>query len=93
VCSGKAIYTTVEIEASLELPIFHRGQKYVISVDKSSLVSVNLVENSTIADSQDVMYQLLNIIIKDAFRDTDLKQIGKAPRFFDMKNPILAEKL
>ncbi len=31
---------------------------------------------------------LLNIIIKEAFRSTELKQIGKAPRFFDVKNPI-----
>lgn len=27
---------------------------------------------------------LLNIIIKQAFRQTDLKQLGKAPRFFDV---------
>jgi len=34
------------------------------------------------------MYTLLNIIIKQAFRETNLKQIGKAPRFFDTSNPI-----
>lgn len=33
-----------------------------------------------------VAQNLLNIIIKQAFRDTDLKQIGKTPRFFDVKN-------
>ena len=31
---------------------------------------------------------LINVIIKQAFRDTDLKQIGKIPRFFDTKNVI-----
>ncbi len=35
-----------------------------------------------------VAQNLLNIIIKAAFRDTRLKQIGKAPRFFDVANPI-----
>lgn len=42
-----------------------------------------------VLDSQSVMYQLLNIIIKQAFRETSLKQVGKAPRFFDVKNPVV----
>jgi len=35
------------------------------------------------------MYQLLNIIIKQAFRETSLKQVGKAPRFFDVESPVV----
>jgi hypothetical protein len=36
---------------------------------------------------------MINVIIKEAMRSTDLKQIGKAPRFFDVLNPIdLSEK-
>jgi hypothetical protein len=35
-----------------------------------------------------VSQNLINVIIKQAFRDTDLKQIGKIPRFFDTKNVI-----
>lgn len=31
---------------------------------------------------------IINVIIKEAFRETDLKQIGKSPRFFDIKSPI-----
>jgi len=31
---------------------------------------------------------LLNVIIKQAFRETNLKQLGRSPRFFDMQNPI-----
>jgi hypothetical protein len=27
---------------------------------------------------------MINVIIKEAMRSTDLKQIGKAPRFFDL---------
>lgn len=33
-------------------------------------------------------HTLLNIIIKEAFRGTDLKQIGRAPRFFDMNKAV-----
>lgn len=29
---------------------------------------------------------LLNLIIKEGFKQTDLRQIGKQPRFFDIKN-------
>jgi len=31
---------------------------------------------------------LINIIIKQAFRNTNLKQVGKTPKFFDVKNFI-----
>jgi hypothetical protein len=73
VCSGKNIYTTSEIDASLEMPSLHRGQKYVISVDKTTEQIVNLAENQHVSVTQDVMFQLLNIILKDAFRETNLK--------------------
>lgn len=35
-----------------------------------------------------VSQNLINIIIKQGFRDTSLKQIGRSPRFFDVMNPI-----
>ena len=31
---------------------------------------------------------IINIVIKEAFRQTTFKQIGKSPRFFDIQNPI-----
>ena len=39
-----------------------------------------------------VQHSLINIIIKQAFRATDLKQIGKGPKFFDMKSVIDLER-
>lgn len=39
-----------------------------------------------------VQQSLINIIIKQAFRETDLKQIGKVPKFFDMKSVIDLER-
>ena len=56
------------------------------------MVRVNMAESSSVPESQSVMHQLLNIIIKSAFRETNLKQIGKAPRFFDVSNPILMQQ-
>jgi hypothetical protein len=39
-------------------------------------------------EDHNVFHTLLNIIIKDAFRGTSLKQIGKAPKFFDMQKGV-----
>lgn len=39
-------------------------------------------------EDHNVFHTLLNIIIKDAFRGTKLKQIGKAPKFFNMDKGI-----
>jgi len=38
-----------------------------------------------------VMHTLLNIIVKQAFRETSLRQIGKQPRFFDVSKAIDVE--
>ena len=48
---------------------------------------VNLDGNFNNQDNT-VGQNLINIILKDAFRDTDLKQIGKTPRFFDVSNAM-----
>mmetsp|Transcript_12297 Transcript_12297/g.16684 ORF Transcript_12297/g.16684 Transcript_12297/m.16684 type:complete len:91 (-) Transcript_12297:1403-1675(-) len=31
---------------------------------------------------------IFNLIINQAFRETNLKQIGRSPRFFDLEKPI-----
>ena len=31
---------------------------------------------------------IINCVINQAFRETNLKQIGRQPRFFDVKNPV-----
>ena len=35
----------------------------------------------------DVSQNLINVILKQAFRETNLKQLGRSPRFFDVHNP------
>jgi hypothetical protein len=48
---------------------------------------MSLVDLTGKFENQDnsVSQNLINVIIKQAFRETDLKQIGRAPRFFDVK--------
>lgn len=31
---------------------------------------------------------LINVILKQAFRETNLKQLGRSPRFFDVNSPV-----
>jgi len=56
-------------------------------IDKSTQSIVQLNGDFTNSDNS-VSQNLINIIIKQAFRETNLKQIGKVPRFFDVQNPI-----
>jgi hypothetical protein len=39
-------------------------------------------------EDHNLMHQLINIIIKEAFRQTSLRQLGKAPKFFDLTKCI-----
>ena len=36
----------------------------------------------------DVSQNLINVILKQAFRETNLKQLGRSPRFFDVNSPV-----
>ena len=45
--------------------------------------------NNMKMEDHHVAHTLINIIIKEAFRETHLKQIGKVPRFFDTSKAIL----
>lgn len=90
VASGKIIYTLSEIDQSLRFQTIYRGQKHTIMIDKSSMCIVSMAASHMASEAtQSVQSQLLNIIIKQAFRETDLKQVGKAPRFFDVKKPLI----
>ena len=77
VVSGKAIWTLTEIDKSMNWRTIFKGQPYNIMIDKNSMVKVNMSESSNIPESQNVMGQILNIIINNAFRDTNLKQVGR----------------
>ena len=89
VCSGQSIYTLTEVQESLQFDVNFSKTDYAIHIDMGTVTKVSMASKDMPIDSQSVMYQLLNIIIKQAFRETALKQVGKAPRFFDVDNPVV----
>lgn len=91
VVSGKTIYTLAEIDETLEWTTTFKGQHCTIKIDKELMTTVNLSGEFANKDNS-VAQNLINIIVKQGFRDTALKQIGRSPRFFDMEHPITLER-
>lgn len=87
VVSGKSIYTLSEIDESLEFQTSLKGEQCVIKIDRETCQQVLLTEDF-INKENSVSQNLLNVIIKQAFRETNLKQLGRSPRFFDVQNPV-----
>lgn len=72
VCSGKSIYTLNELEEDLVFKPKFQGEEYTISINIETCAVVML--NGAFSNKEnDVKQQLLNVIIKDAFRSTDLR--------------------
>lgn len=92
VTSGRSVFTTTELEESLSISAEFKGIKYdiVISVESKRYFSGKQISEAKMED-HNVMHTLLNIIVKQAFRETKLRQIGKQPRFFDMSKAIEIE--
>jgi hypothetical protein len=76
-----------ELEEDFRVEVSLQGVKYTILIETSTLSRVHLSGQFS-NDENSVDQSLINIIIKQAFRDTNLKQIGKTPRFFDTQNFI-----
>ena len=62
----------------------------LINVDSKKFFSGKNIDAAKMED-HNVIHTLVNIIIKQAFRDTDLRQIGKQPRFFDISKAVSVE--
>jgi hypothetical protein len=90
--SGRSVYTTSDIDDSLMIEADFRGIKYqvVINAESKRLISG---KNLTTFKGEDnaMIHTLLNIIVKQAFRETNLRQIGKQPRFFDVSKAFEIE--
>lgn len=89
VISGNNIFTTCDIPESFKMNVEYKGVVYEIIIDAGtkSFFSGNRLNNLKMEDHH-VAHTLLNIIIKEAFRQTHLRQIGKIPRFFDTTKAI-----
>lgn len=82
--SGEQIYMLTELDEDVKFDVTMQGNKYTILI-KQSTQSVVTMDGKFENQDNSVNQNLINIIIKQAFRETDLKQIGKTPRFFDLK--------
>lgn len=92
VISGKSVFTTTDIEDSILIKAEFQSNKYdvVISADSKKFFSGKSLTTAKMED-HNIIHNLINIIIKQAFRDTNLRQIGKQPRFFDVSKAIEVE--
>ena len=72
VVSGKTIYTLTELDESLLFTTVFKGETARISIDKETQTQVHLTDNFQNKDN-DVAQNLINVILKQAFRETNLK--------------------
>lgn len=86
VISGRSLFCTLEIAETLILTTNFRDIDYVVKIDASTK---HYFEGQNIAElkmgDRNLGHNLVNILIKQAFRETNLRQIGKNPRFFDLE--------
>jgi hypothetical protein len=92
VISGRSVFTTTDLTESLLIKTEFQSTKYdvLINAESKKFFSGKNIATSKMEDHS-VIHNLINIIIKQAFRDTDLRQIGKQPRFFDISKAIAVE--
>lgn len=83
ICSNQLLYVMQPLDEDFKMPIKYQGSDYTILILVSSQSGVYLDSQFRNQDNS-TNQNLINVIIKQAFRETDLKQIGKAPRFFDV---------
>jgi aubergine-like protein len=89
VLSGRSLFTTTDLDESICIKAEFKSQQYDVIIDSDSkrFISGKNVGALKMEDHS-IVHNLINIIIKQAFRDTNLRQIGKAPRFFDVTRSI-----
>lgn len=92
VIAGKTIFTTTDITESITIESEFRGIKYnvIINHQSKNFFSGKELEKAKNEDHH-VIHTLINVILKQAFRETNLRQIGNQPRFFDVNKAIEVE--
>ena len=90
--SGRNVFTTTDLDETVTMNVKFREIEYTIIIDATSkkYISGKHITQAKMEDHA-IVHTLLNIIVKQAFRETNLRQIGKQPRFFDMSKAIDVE--
>lgn len=89
VTSGRCVFTTTNLEESISIEANFHGMDYIlgINIDSKRYISGKKMTQAKMEDHH-ILHTLLNVIVKQAFRETNLRQIGRQPRFFDMSKAI-----
>jgi len=85
--SGNNIYMLNPLEEDVTIETSFRGAEATILIDTTSSNEIVLDKNF-VNTEKSLSQNIINCVIKEAFRQTTLKQIGRSPRFFDIQNPI-----
>jgi len=88
--SGRSVFTTTDLTESVYFTPIFRGIEYRVLIDVEHKTFFS-GKNVGKMEDHSVMHTLLNIIVKQAFRETNLRQIGRQPRFFDISKAIEVE--
>ncbi len=88
--SGRSVFTTTDLTESVSFNPSFRSIDYRVLIDVESKTFFSGKSMGKMED-HNVMHTLLNIIVKQAFRETNLRQIGRQPRFFDVSKAIEVE--
>lgn len=72
VCSGEIIYLLSELEEDVKFNATLNGNQYTIVIREETHTILNLQDQFT-NESNSTAQQLINVIIKTAFRDTKMK--------------------
>ena len=86
VCSGASIYLLQPIVEDFALEAKLNQKSFTILVSAASETTVALDDTFKNADNTTAQ-NLINVVIKQAFRETEMRQIGRRPHFFDCSNP------
>jgi Leu/Phe-tRNA-protein transferase len=70
--SGRAVFTTTDLQESVTFEVNFRGIDYQVHID---VETKHYFSGKTVGKMEDhsVMHTLLNIIVKQAFRETNLR--------------------
>ena len=85
--AGRTVLTLSKISESIDWNINVRGENANVKIPIESEKEIYLNDEFSNKDN-DVKQTVLNLIINQAFRETNLRQIGKSPRFFDINKAI-----
>ena len=93
--SGYNIWTTQQLlEESYLVVSKLNGRKITLQIDREGEFVVNPGQiNKTDRKNCQAMSQVLNVVVKQAMRETGLIQMGKRPQFYSYENPMSVENM